>query len=98
MCPMLRDLGSHTRVKILKKVKVRGVWKFCPVVLESNGKLKDKVRVEGRIEEHTEGAYYIEWREQGQRRRGAGSRTRPSTGARSIESSRAGCTQSGNGS
>jgi integrase len=37
------------------------------VIPESNGRLKDKVRVNGRVEAHPEGAYYIEWREQGRR-------------------------------
>jgi hypothetical protein len=33
------------------------------VVWESNGKLKNKVRVNGRTEVHNEGVYYLEWRE-----------------------------------
>jgi hypothetical protein len=38
---------------------------------EANGRLRDKVRVNGHIETHDEGVYYIEWREDGQRRRKA---------------------------
>ena len=34
-----------------------------------NGRLKDKVRINGAIEVHPEGSYYIEWREGGRRRR-----------------------------
>lgn len=45
--------SAKTRVNVLKKVKVNGAWKFCPVVVEPNGKLKNKVRVNGRAEVHT---------------------------------------------
>lgn len=67
----IRDRAAKVRVNIVKKVKVKDQWKFCPVVLEANGRLKNKVRVGGRIETHVEGAYFIEWREAGQRRREA---------------------------
>src|SRR5262249_11506386 len=69
------DLGSSnaskTRVNVLKKVKVNGQWKLCPVVVEATGRLKDRVRTNGRTEVHPEGVYYIEWRNNGQRRRQA---------------------------
>jgi integrase/recombinase XerD len=55
------------RVNLIKKIKVAGSWRFAPVVPEPNGRLKDKVRVNGTVETHTEGAYYIEWRERGKR-------------------------------
>lgn len=55
------------RVNLIKKIKVGSAWRFAPVVPESNGRLKDKVRVNGAVEVHTEGAYYIEWRERGKR-------------------------------
>jgi integrase len=55
------------RVNLLKKIKVNGAWRFAPVIPESNGKLKDRVRVNGAIEVHLEGTYYIEWRERGRR-------------------------------
>jgi hypothetical protein len=58
-------------VNVLKKVKVSGKWMFCPAVLEANGRLKDRVRVHGRVEIHGEGVYYIDWREPGGRRRKA---------------------------
>ena len=67
----IRDGAVKARVNVVKKVKVDGQWKFCPIVLEANGRLKDKVRVDGRTEIHREGVYYIEWREAGQRRREA---------------------------
>ena len=58
-------------VNVLKKVKINGSWKLCPVVRESNGRLRDRVRVDGRIEVHSEGVYYLEWREGGRRLREA---------------------------
>jgi len=50
------------RVNLIKKVKTAGGWRFASVVPEANGRLKDRVRINGQIETHTEGAYYIEWR------------------------------------
>jgi hypothetical protein len=47
--------ATKKRVNILKKVKVKGTWNFYPAVAEANGKLKDKVRVNGNIEVHVEG-------------------------------------------
>ena len=40
------------RVNILKKINVNGAWKLLPAVLESNGKLKDRVRIGGHVEIH----------------------------------------------
>jgi len=58
-------------VNVLKKVRTNGGWKLCPVVREANGRLRDRVRVNGRTEVHGEGIYYLEWREDGRRRREA---------------------------
>jgi hypothetical protein len=55
------------RVNLIKKSKLDGSWRFAPVVPEANGRLKDKVRINGTIEVHTEGTYYIEWRDRGKR-------------------------------
>lgn len=60
---------ARNQVNVLKKVKVEGQWNLCPVVVETDGKLKDRVQVNGSAELHSEGVYYIEWREDGQRRR-----------------------------
>jgi integrase/recombinase XerD len=46
------------RVNILKKIKLDGAWKLMPAVLEPNGRLKDRVRIGGSIEIHSEGTYY----------------------------------------
>ncbi|HWZ43063.1 MAG TPA: site-specific integrase [Candidatus Saccharimonadales bacterium] len=63
--------GQTNRVNILKKASVEGKWRLFPAVVEPNGKLKDKIKVKGKIEVHPEGTYYIEWWQQGQRRREA---------------------------
>jgi integrase len=62
------------RVNLIKKIKVDGAWRFAPVVPEPNGRLKDKVRINGKVEVHAEGSYYIEWRERGKRHREAATR------------------------
>jgi len=60
--------GSENRVNILKKVKIGKSWNLYPAVVESNGKLRDKVRVRGKVEFHHEGYYYIEWWQDGRKR------------------------------
>ena len=60
-----------TSVNVLKKVRTIGGWRLCPVVREANGRLRDRVRVSGRTEIHTEGVYYLEWRADGRRLREA---------------------------
>jgi len=60
-----------TQVNVLKKVRTSHGWRLCPVVRETNGRLRDRVRIGGRVEVHTEGVYYLEWREDGRRLRAA---------------------------
>jgi integrase/recombinase XerD len=60
--------GSEHRVNILKKVKIGKNWNLYPAVVEPNGKLRDKVRVRGKVELHPEGYYYIEWWQDGRKR------------------------------
>jgi hypothetical protein len=60
-----------TSVNVLKKVRTSGGWRLCPVVREANGRLRDRVRVSGRTEIHTEGVYYLDWRQDGRRLREA---------------------------
>ena len=60
--------GGENRVNILKKVKVSTTWNLYPAVVEPNGKLRDKVRVRGKVELHPEGYYYIEWWQDGRKR------------------------------
>lgn len=67
--PTLKPLGTllnapdyADRVNLIKKIKTANGWRFAPVVPEANGRLKDRVRIDGQVEVHPEGAYYIEWR------------------------------------
>ena len=61
--------GPAGRVNILKKVKVNQTWGLYSAVVESNGELKDKVRVKGAVEVHPEGQYFIECWEGKKRKR-----------------------------
>jgi hypothetical protein len=66
---MARTRHYAERVNIIKMVKLDGKWRFAPVV-ERNGKVtRDHVWVKGQDEHHTEGSYYLEWYEDGKRRR-----------------------------
>ena len=49
---------------VTKRVQTsKGQWRYCPVVLSANGRIKpDVVKVNGREERRPEGAYYLEWR------------------------------------
>jgi len=67
--PRSRHAFGFGRVNLLKKVNIAGEWKFCPAVVESGRRLNDLVRVNGQIETHPEGSYYLDWRQQGKRRR-----------------------------
>ena len=68
---MARSKQYAERVNILKKVRVGGVWKLASV-LERNGKIvRDHVLISGHDEHHPEGGYYLEWYQEGKRRRQA---------------------------
>jgi integrase/recombinase XerD len=55
-------------VNLTKRVQTTKGLLYCPVVLSPNGRVKpDLVVVNGQPERHTEGAYYLEWREDGRR-------------------------------
>jgi integrase/recombinase XerD len=56
----------NPKVGLFKRVNVGGKWLCCPVVQNSNGRVRaDRVIVDGREEIHPEGAFYISWREGG---------------------------------
>src|SRR6185437_3288675 len=57
------------RVNLTKRIETApGVWRYCPVAESANGRVKpDVVAIAGHEERHPEGAYYIEWRENGKR-------------------------------
>jgi site-specific recombinase XerD len=55
-------------VNLTKRVLTSKGLRYCPVVLSPNGRVKsDLVLVNGKPEKHPEGAYYLEWRENGKR-------------------------------
>jgi integrase/recombinase XerD len=55
-------------VNLTKRVQTKKGPRYCPVVVSPNGRVKpDLVIVNGQPERHPEGAYYLEWRENGRR-------------------------------
>src|SRR5215813_4444524 len=51
-------------VNLTKRIQTSKGMRYCPVVLSPNGRIKpDLVLVNGHLEKHPEGAYYLEWRE-----------------------------------
>jgi integrase/recombinase XerD len=55
-------------LNLTKRVQTSKGLRYCPVALSPNGRVKpDLVLVNGRPERHSEGAYYLEWREKGRR-------------------------------
>src|ERR1700691_1117326 len=55
---------------IIKYVKHAGRWRFAPVVRRPTGNIHwDNVLIDGTPQPHPEGKYFIEWREDGVRRR-----------------------------
>jgi integrase/recombinase XerD len=58
------------RVNIIKYVKDAKRWRFAPAVKRPNGSIHwDHVLIGGTSQPHPEGKYFIEWREEGVRRR-----------------------------
>ena len=54
----------NREVNLTKLVKTSKGPRYCPVVWATNGRIRpDVVMVNGQPERHTEGAYYLEWRE-----------------------------------
>jgi len=59
---------AHREVNLTKRVQTPLGMRYCPVVLSANGRVKpDFVLVNDKPERHPEGAYYLEWRENGRR-------------------------------
>jgi len=55
---------ANREVNLTKRVQTPHGWRYCRVLLSSNGRVKpDIVVVNGKEERHVEGAYYLEWRE-----------------------------------
>ena len=58
------------QVNITKRIDTPEGKRYCPVVVGPNGRVKpDWVMVNDRQERHPEGAYYLDWNEDGKRRR-----------------------------
>jgi integrase/recombinase XerD len=54
----------NREVNLTKRVQTPHGWRYCRVVLSANGRVKpDVVIVDDKPETHSEGAYYLEWRE-----------------------------------
>ena len=61
---------ANKTVNLTKRVLTPKGWRYCPVLLSANGRVKpDTVLINGRAEVHKEGAYYLEWYEGEKRRR-----------------------------
>ena len=55
---------ANREVNLTKRVQTPHGWRYCRVLLSANGRVKpDVVVVSGKEEKHSEGAYYLEWRE-----------------------------------
>ena len=55
---------AHRQVNLTKRVRTADGWRYCPVVLSANGRVKpDLVIVNDKPEHHPEGAYYLDWYE-----------------------------------
>jgi integrase/recombinase XerD len=60
--------SQSKEVNLTKRVQTSKGPRYCPVGLAANGRVKpDLVIVNGQPERHPEGAYYLEWRENGRR-------------------------------
>ncbi len=57
-------------VNVTKRIETPAGSRYCPVVVNGSGRIKpDWVILKGNHEKHSKGAYYLEWRENGQRKR-----------------------------
>ena len=55
---------ANREVNLTKRVETPRGSRYCPVALSANGRVKpDIVLVNGKEEKHSEGAYYLEWRD-----------------------------------
>jgi integrase/recombinase XerD len=58
----------HRQCNVTKRVRTAKGLRYCPVVIAANRRIKpDLVLLNGKRERHPEGAYYLEWRENGRR-------------------------------
>jgi integrase/recombinase XerD len=53
----------NRQVNLTKRAKTESGLRYCPVVLAANGRIRPNyVLVDGKQEVHSEGEYYLEWR------------------------------------
>ena len=58
------------QVNVTKRIDAPEGKRYSPVIVGPNGRIKpDWVMVNDRQEKHPEGAYYLDWNEDGKRRR-----------------------------
>jgi integrase/recombinase XerD len=66
----LKKKFSRSNVNLTKRVNTSQGKRYCPVVVANNGRVKpDWVSVDGNLERHLEGSYYLDWTESGKRKR-----------------------------
>jgi integrase/recombinase XerD len=59
-----------SRVNIIKKVKVGKSWRFAQLLEDGRGHIRwDHVVIDGEDQVHKEGAYYLDWYQDGRRKR-----------------------------
>src|SRR5271170_6400076 len=74
---------ANREVNLTKRVQTPHGWRYCRVLLSTNGRVKpDVVVVNGKEERHPEGAYYLEWREGAKRVRLSVGKNAADAGAR----------------
>src|SRR5258708_31627661 len=57
-------------VNLTKRIDTPEGRRYCPAILAGKGRVKPKwVLVDGKPEKHESGIYYLEWREDGKRKR-----------------------------
>lgn len=66
---MPRPTKFSDSVNVVKSVKTSGIWRFVSVVTEEGEIVRDHVWIDGRDEHHPEGRYFLDWYENGKRRR-----------------------------
>jgi hypothetical protein len=60
----------NLRVNLTKRISTPDGFRYCPVVMAANGRVKPgAVIVDGKEEKHPEGSYYIDWYEGDKRKR-----------------------------
>src|SRR5271155_890507 len=68
--PSSSGIAYAPRVNVLKKVKLGTFWRFAPLKQDANNRTSwNSVLIDGKQEIHKEGTFYIEWYDNGRRKR-----------------------------